>query len=73
MRRLASKRIRELLQNDADYLRLRSQYYSWLWHRYQDAFGVTSYTDTRSKYFEAAQDFIRSWQPIEIAKMASGQ
>ena len=70
LRRMASKRVRELLSDDGQYKELKSRYYSWLWRRYQDAFGVTSYLDTRLKYFEAAQQFIREWQLIEMVRSA---
>ena len=71
LRRLAGSRIRELLPTEESYKKLRSQYYSWLWHRYQDAFGITSYLDTRLKHFEAACDYIREWQPLEAVSSSA--
>jgi len=64
LRKAANSRVRHLLPNDMQYGQLRSKYYSWLWNSYQDAFGITSYTDTRLKHFEAALDWINEWQPI---------
>lgn len=67
LRKIANKRVRELLPQEEDYKRLRSQYYSWLWNSYQEAFGVTSYLDTRLRHFEAACDWIKEWRPIQSA------
>lgn len=68
LRQAANARVRHLLGDD-NYKELRSKYYSWLWTSYQDAFGVTSYTDTRLKHFEAALDWIKEWQPIRSVSM----
>lgn len=68
LRQAANRRVRELLGAD-NYATMRSQYYSWLWNAYQDAFGVTSYTDTRLRHFEAALDWIKEWQPIRSVSM----
>lgn len=64
LRKIANKRVRELLPDEEDYKKYRSLYYSRLWNEYQDAFGVTSYLDTRLRHFEAACDWIREWRPI---------
>lgn len=70
IRRIAGARIRELLKSDEEYKQLRSQYYSWLYHKVQDTFNVTSITDLRLKHYEVACDFIREWTPITSAKSA---
>lgn len=71
LRQAASKRVRQLLGEER-YASMRSQYYSWLWNAYQDAFGVTSYLDTRLKHFDAALDWISEWQTIRTLEKASG-
>lgn len=69
LRQIANKRVRQLLPDDEQYKQLRGRYYSWLWNKYQDSFGVTSYTDTRLKHFDAALDWINEWQPIQSVSM----
>ena len=69
LRQAANARIRQLLKDDESYRSQKSQYYSWLWNTYQLAFGVTSYTDTRLKHFDAALDWIKEWQPIRSVPM----
>lgn len=69
LRQAANARVRQLLKDEDSYRAQRSQYYSWLWTAYQNAFGVTSYTDTRLKHFEAAMDWIKEWQPIRSVPM----
>jgi|GEM_PF-4397159 len=81
LRMAANARVRYLLPDSEQYKQLRSKYYSWLWNYYQDAFGVTSYTDTRLKHYDAALDWIKNWQPLKAvpageireAAMAAGK